>query len=35
MKTISQVIKYLMREEPYYGMFACGLDKEFSDKTGE
>ena len=32
MKTVSQVIKFLMREEPYYGMFACGLAKEFSDK---
>ena len=32
MKTISDVIKSIMREQPYYGMFACGLKKEFSNE---
>lgn len=32
MKTVSSVIKRLMQQDPYYGLFACGLNKEFSDK---
>ena len=32
MKTVSTVIKSLMLQEPYYGLFACSLNKEFSNK---
>ena len=32
MKLISDAIKKLMMEEPYYGLFASGLKKEYTDK---
>ena len=32
MKTIANVIKSLMVHEPYYGIFACGLNKEWNEK---
>ena len=32
MKLISDVIKKLMMAEPYYGLFALGLKKEYTDK---
>lgn len=32
MKLISDVIKKLMMDEPYYGLFASGLKREYSDK---
>lgn len=32
MKTIANVIKSLMVHEPYYGIFACGLNKEWDEK---
>jgi len=31
-KSVSAVIKKLMRDEPYYGMFACGLNKEWTNQ---
>lgn len=31
METVSTAIKSLMRQEPYYGLFACGLNKLFDD----
>ncbi len=30
METISKTIKKLIQVEPYYGLFACGINKEFS-----
>lgn len=32
MKTVSAVVKQLMVNEPYYGLFACGINKVFSEQ---
>lgn len=32
MHTVSSIIKRLIQQEPYYGIFACGLNKEFTSK---
>ncbi len=32
MNTVSKIIKKLLIEQPYYGLFLCGLKKEWSDE---
>ena len=32
MHTVSAIIKKLLIQEPYYGLFACGLNKEWSEE---